>query len=122
MKVKLSNFFNKKWSTPGIEITNAEQTVIDRNGDGLADLVIHGGSFGSIGAGNYRDRTEVWAWDGENITLAEVFWPKSEFRIHVLFDADYAFALEDYRTGRIKQIHQGNGGQRPLYCRWASPL
>jgi len=95
---RLSNDIDKQWSTAGIELTNASQTVKDRNGDGLADLVIQGGSFGSIGAGNCRDRTEVWAWDGENITLAEVFWSKPEFRIHVLFDADYAFALKDYKT------------------------
>jgi hypothetical protein len=95
-----SNYVNEDWSTPGIQLTNAIHTIKENN-DGLAELAIDGGYFGSVGAGNHRGREEVWAWDGKAVTLADVTYPETKLRIHSLFDGDYAFILEDYETAAI---------------------
>ena len=70
----------------------------DRTGDGLPDLIIHGGTFGSVGAGPQRGYTEIWAWNGTAIALAEMIWDQSDIRFHRLYDGNFAFTAGDYET------------------------
>jgi hypothetical protein len=79
----------------GVEMSYSDWEVRDATGDGVADLVLDGGYVGSAGAGIHRGRTEVWAWDGEAITLAEMAWHESNYRFHLLYDANEAFATAD---------------------------
>lgn len=64
------------------------QGYSDETGDGLPDFTIHGGMIGSAGAGIQRARTEVWAWDGNAITLAEKRWDATNYRYHILYEAN----------------------------------
>jgi hypothetical protein len=75
-----------------------EEAVRDETDDGLPDLVIHGGIVGSAGAGIQRARTEVWAWDEEEsaIVLADQEWEETGYRVHTLYNANYAFSQEEY--------------------------
>lgn len=70
----------------------------DRTGDGLPDLIIHGGTFGSVGAGLHRGYTEIWAWNGTSVALAETIWDQSEIRFHRLYDGNFAFAAGNYEA------------------------
>jgi hypothetical protein len=81
------------WSTPGVGISSPHYQVADSTGDGLSDLILQGGTYGSVGAGTHRDHREVWSWDGSAISLADIYWAEPTFRLHVLFDANLAFAL-----------------------------
>lgn len=73
-----------------------EQDVEDATGDDLPDLVISGGLVGSAGAGIQRARTEVWAWDGDAVSLYEQVWEDTGYRFHRLYNANYAFEQESY--------------------------
>lgn len=73
-----------------------EERVEDATGDDLPDLVITGGLVGSAGAGIQRARTEVWAWDGEAVSLYEQIWEETGYRFHRLYNANYAFEQESY--------------------------
>lgn len=73
----------------------------DRTDDGLPDLIIHGGTFGSVGAGPQRGYTEIWGWNGSAVALAETIWDASDLRLHRLYDGNFAFAAGDYETAVI---------------------
>jgi hypothetical protein len=84
----------------GVDISYSDWEVRDATGDSLADLVLSGGTVGSAGAGIHRGRTEIWSWDGEAITLAEMAWDESNYRFHLLYDANEAFAAGDDEHAR----------------------
>jgi hypothetical protein len=77
-----------------------EEQVRDATDDELDDLVISGGLIGSAGAGIQRSFTEVWAWDGSAITLAEREWEDTGYRFHRLYNANAAFEDEAYEEAR----------------------
>lgn len=79
-----------------------QEEIRDANNDDLPDLVIHGGIVGSVGAGIQRARTEIWAWDGEAITLAEQEWQETNFRFHWLYNANYAFGQQEFDLARAR--------------------
>ena len=72
------------------------EEIRDETEDDLPDLVIHGGIVGSAGAGIQRARTEIWAWSGQAITLAEQQWEETAYRFHRLYNANYAFEQQQY--------------------------
>lgn len=77
------------------------EEVTDANGDGLDDLVLHGGLIGSAGAGIHRAYTEVWVWDGEAITLDSRSFDETNYRHHRLYDANMAFDEGDYERAAV---------------------
>ncbi len=91
---------NTGWSTAGVAISKASQELYDATGDGIIDLVITGGTFNSAGAGYNRGRTEIWAWDGTNLTLSNIEYSQTDERIHGLFDANFAFLLGDLESAQ----------------------
>jgi hypothetical protein len=68
----------------------------DSNGDGLFDLSIHGGWHGSAGSGVQRTRTEIWSWNGEKVALSQVNWDPTEYRMHLLWEANDLYYFEDF--------------------------
>jgi hypothetical protein len=75
-----------------IEIPSPVITLLDPQGDGVYDLEISGGGFGSVGAGPQRSKSVVWSynpstarWQDPQERLAS-----SNYRIHVLQDAEKA--------------------------------
>lgn len=85
-----------------ISLSNVSQASFEPvTDDELTDFVLQGGTFSSVGAGIHRPRTEVWAWDGTAITLAELEYEDTIYRFHWLYDANIAFDAGDYDSARI---------------------
>ena len=75
-----------------IEIPSPVINLLDPQGDGVYDLEISGGGYGSVGAGPQRSKSTVWPY---NPSAARWQDPQerldsSNYRIHVLQDADQA--------------------------------
>lgn len=71
-----------------ISISFAEPSFSDYTQDGLTDFLVHGGTIGSAGAGIMRAYTEVWSWDGTAVTLTEVLPDWTDYRHHILYEAN----------------------------------
>jgi hypothetical protein len=78
-----------------ISLSYPEPRLEDYNQDGRAELLVHGGTIGSAGAGVVRPRTEIWAWDGAAVTLADTQLDPTEYRHHVLYEANDRMAAGD---------------------------
>lgn len=78
-----------------IEMSFPEAWLTDASGDGLSDLVVHGGGQGSVGAGVVREATEVWAYDGSYVTLASVVADPAIYNHHLLYEANDLLANGD---------------------------
>lgn len=61
-------------------------------------LIVTGGTYGSVGAGITRERTETWGWDGSAIVLQDTLWAPSNYVHHVLYDGNMAFDAGDEQT------------------------
>jgi hypothetical protein len=58
-------------SGEGFSMPTADVSLGDTDGDGVMELIMHGGVIGSVGAGPQRARTEIYAWPGNAYSLAE---------------------------------------------------
>jgi len=92
------------WSSPAIAITTPSDEVRDASGDGIADLVLKGGTYGSVGAGWIQYRTEVWSWDGVGVSLRSIEWEPSNSRVHWVFQANFHRELGEYAQARSEYI------------------
>jgi hypothetical protein len=96
-----------QYPQPVISMMSSEVTFADRTGDGRTDLVQHGGFIGSAGAGPYqRGTTEIWAWQPtqNQFTLAETILDPSNYRFHLLDEANDLFAAGDYAAAIPKYV------------------
>ncbi|MBE9100623.1 hypothetical protein [Vacuolonema iberomarrocanum] len=71
------------------------EAATDETGDRRPDLLIRGGTYGSAGAGIQRIRTEIWAWDGSAMILDDIRWDPSDYRFHLLYEANYRLEQGD---------------------------
>lgn len=78
-----------------ISISFSTASFDDMNSDGLPDLLIHGGMLGSVGSGIVRAHTEVWSWDGTAISLAQTILDPTDYRHHILYEANDLMAAGD---------------------------
>lgn len=85
--------------TSGIAMPTADVALEDRDGDGAQEIVLHGGTIGSVGAGVQRTRTEVYAWNGSAYALTDTAFDESTLRYFTVVDGDTAFAAGDYENG-----------------------
>jgi hypothetical protein len=74
--------------------------VEDIMGNGVGDLLIRGGHISSFGAGIQRLRTEVWSWNGKTISLTEVRWDPTNYRMHILWEANDFYYRGNYPESR----------------------
>jgi hypothetical protein len=68
----------------------------DMTGNGLHDLMIHGGWHGSAASGVQRTRTEVWSWNGAAIALSQVHWDATNYRMHLLWEGNDKYYLGQF--------------------------
>ncbi len=80
--------------------------IVDRDNDGFYDLEITGSGVASAGAGPPRGSIRVWSFDagGSWLLTGETLLP-SDYRIHVLHDADASAQADDYPTA-LDLYHQ----------------
>jgi hypothetical protein len=78
-----------------ITISYADTALEDTDLDGDLEIILHGGSIGSVGAGPTRTRTELYGWNGRQYVLAQTILDPSEFLYHNVLDADDAFFASD---------------------------
>lgn len=93
-----------------IEIADVDEADSSPAGSG-AELTLSGGTYGSVGAGPQRDRTEVWASiDGAPYTLLRESYGESACLYHLILDANQSFAVDlDFevaQTGFSKAIFE----------------
>ena len=80
----------------GIAMTTADVLVEDRDGDGIKEIVLHGGTISSVGAGPQRTRTEVYGWNGTTYELIETTLSDSDLLYFHILDADLLFGEGEY--------------------------
>jgi len=80
----------------GIEMSYAEVSFKDWDRDGVPELVMYGGTIGSVGAGPQRPRTEVYRWDGVAYTLSETIYDPSNYLYFKVLDANQALLDAEY--------------------------
>lgn len=84
--------------TGGFGMSYSTIQLEDRTGDGLPDLLVHGGLLGSSGAGPRRQETAVYAWTNPGIGQVALELDPAVFRVHVLYEANEAFDRFDDET------------------------
>ncbi|HZY44038.1 MAG TPA: hypothetical protein VFF70_04735, partial [Anaerolineae bacterium] len=57
-----------------------------------------GGVVASTGAGPQRSDTQVWKWNGAQFAKVSSTLSPIEYRIHAIYEADDAFAKNDYQS------------------------
>lgn len=75
-----------------ISISYPDTQFADPNQDGVLDFLVHGGEIGSVGAGIVRAYTEIWAWNGTAVTLADTILDPTDYRHHILYEANMEMA------------------------------
>lgn len=75
-----------------------DYTLVDHNDDGLLDIVMHGGMYGSVGAGLQRPRTQVFAWREGAYRLIEDTPDPDDHPYYQMLDANTALANEEWDT------------------------
>jgi tetratricopeptide (TPR) repeat protein len=80
----------------GIAMSYVEPYFSDRDGDGLRELIMHGGTIGSVGAGPQRERTEVYTWNGGAYVLSETVYDYSNYLYFRVLDANQALMGGEY--------------------------
>jgi len=78
-----------------ITISYADTALEDTDLDGDLEIILNGGSIGSVGAGPTRTRTELYGWNGRQYVLTQTILDPSEFLYHNVLDADDAFFAGD---------------------------
>jgi hypothetical protein len=71
-------------------------SIVDMDGDGVSEILIDVGGFGSVGAGPQRTYRETYVWDGQHYVLSETVITSEPWPIHYLQDADAAAEAGDY--------------------------
>lgn len=80
----------------GLIMETADLTLEDRDGDGAQEIVLHGGTIGSVGAGPQRTRTDVYSWNGASYALTETVNDPSDLLYFAVRDADALFDAGEY--------------------------
>jgi hypothetical protein len=81
---------------PDIQLTDYDQ-------DGIYNLEVVGSGFGSVGAGPQRDRIRIWEYNQSSgfwVAGADAYGP-SNYRIHILHDADAAARRGEYQVASL---------------------
>jgi hypothetical protein len=75
-----------------------DYSIVDATGDGLVDIVMYGGMFGSVGAGLQRPHTLIFAWRDDAYRLIEDVPDPDDHPYYQMLDANTALAAGDWDT------------------------
>lgn len=95
--------FEKKLDGSTSELPSPNIQITDFNQDGIYDFEVVSGGYGSAGAGPQRSKTLVWRYDdGSGLwVLAEESLGASNYRIHMIHDADAAMRRGEYQVALL---------------------
>jgi hypothetical protein len=93
-----------------IEMSYPDTRFTDYTQDGLVDFIVHGGQIGSAGAGIVRPYTQVWAWDGTAVTLADTILDNTPYRHHILYEANDLMAANELESALLLYEQTINDG------------
>ena len=79
-----------------------ELTVGDRDDDGIIEFIMHGGTFGSVGAGLQRQHTLIFDWRDDAYRLVEDIPDPSDHPYYLMLDANTA--LEESKWDRALEL------------------
>jgi hypothetical protein len=85
----------------GIDMSYAQASFTDWDGDGVPDLVMHGGTIGSVGAGPQRERTECYKWDGGSYVFSETVYDPSNYLYFKVLDANQALGDGEHERAAL---------------------
>jgi hypothetical protein len=85
----------------GIGMSYAQAGFVDWDGDGVQDLVLQGGTIGSVGAGPQRERMESYKWDGRSYVLSETVYAPSNYLYFKVLDANQALLDGEYERAAL---------------------
>lgn len=99
--------FSNRLQGASDDLPYPEIEIVGPADDGTYQLAVTGTGIASAGAGPYRQRTRTWSWDASAQALVpgpDAPLP-SNFRIHVVLDADAAALAGDF-TGAHDLYHR----------------
>ena len=79
-----------------------ELTVEDRDDDGVLEFTLHGGTFGSVGAGLQRQHTLIFDWQDGAYRLVQDIPDPSDHPYYLMLDANTA--LEEDNRDRALEL------------------
>jgi hypothetical protein len=82
--------------TNEIREPSARVSVSDVYGDPYKELIVDTGIIEDVNAGPQRTYTSIYRWNGTAYVLSERLISPSQYRIHVIYDADQALLDGDY--------------------------
>jgi hypothetical protein len=71
-------------------------TIEDRDDDGVLEFTMHGGIFGSVGAGLQREHTLIFDWEDGAYRLVQDIPDPSDHPYYLMLDANTALAKGDW--------------------------
>jgi len=80
-----------------IEMPYGKVSLENREGDAALELILHGGTIGSVGAGPQRARTEIYSWNGTHYVPTKTIYDESDFLYFRVLDANVALKAGDYK-------------------------
>ena len=81
-----------------IQQAYTDYVMEDRDGDGVQEIVMHGGMFGSVGAGLQRPHTLTFDWADGAYRLVEDVPDPDEHPYYQILDANTALANGEWAT------------------------
>lgn len=91
--------FEDRFEGDSTDLPFPDIRISDPNNDGFFQIEIVASGFGSVGAGPQRNFTRVWSYHPDSrfwIPGKDILGP-SNYRIHVLFDAEVATSQGNYQ-------------------------
>ena len=90
------------WTEGTITMAAAQVEIVDVDEAGSgAEMQLTGGTYGSVGAGPQRDRTEIWAsLDGAPYALVSESYGESACLYHTILDGNWAFVEKDFASAQ----------------------
>ncbi|MFO7743068.1 MAG: hypothetical protein R6X31_12215 [Anaerolineae bacterium] len=79
-----------------IDQAYTDLTIDDRDGDGALEFILHGGMFGSVGAGLQRQHTLIFKWEDGAYRLVQDTPDPSDHPYYLVLDANTALAEGDW--------------------------
>jgi len=100
-------FDGQEWRnlTPNVGMASDDIQWVDQDGDGMEEIILHGGLGGSVGAGLQREYTDIYAYRDGKYHLIKTIGDPSTNIYYLMLDANKSLR-EDNLTDALKLATQ----------------